>query len=82
MLFFVPQIWTSSLIRTHQTVHHIEGPKEAKNALDEIGSKQFDHLTYKQMEDMFPEMFRTREADKLNFRYPGEGGESYVDVCR
>merc|ERR1712070_1279463 len=28
----------------------------------------------------FPELWALREQDRLNFRYPGAGGESYVDV--
>lgn len=82
LVFLYLQVWTSTLTRTHQTAKNLDAPKEEKNALDEMGSKQFDHLTYKQLEERYPEMFRAREEDKLNFRYPGEGGESYVDVCK
>ncbi len=31
-------------------------------------------------QDLYPEEYAKRVADKLNYRYPGVGGESYMDV--
>ena len=30
----------------------------------------------------YPEMWQEREEDKLEFRFPGAGGESYQDVIQ
>merc|ERR1719387_2230165 len=37
-------------------------------------------MSYDQIAKDFPELWAERQNDKLNFRYPGAGGESYVDV--
>jgi hypothetical protein len=31
-------------------------------------------------QELYPEEYAHREADKLRYRYPGVGGESYLDV--
>lgn len=35
-------------------------------------------MTYKEIEEKFPEISKARSKDKLRFRYPS--GESYLDV--
>ena len=35
-------------------------------------------MTYEEIEEIFPEDFANRDADKFNYRY--RGGESYRDV--
>lgn len=37
-----------------------------------------DGMTYKEIEQVYPEEFERRQADKLSYRYPR--GESYYDV--
>mmetsp|Transcript_56917 Transcript_56917/g.105264 ORF Transcript_56917/g.105264 Transcript_56917/m.105264 type:complete len:114 (+) Transcript_56917:1-342(+) len=37
-------------------------------------------MSYNEIQTNYPHVWAAREADKLNFRYPGAGGESYVDV--
>jgi broad specificity phosphatase PhoE len=32
------------------------------------------------LQTKFPEIFSARQKDKLHYRYPGVGGESYMDV--
>ncbi len=74
------KVWTSELLRTHQTSAFISAPKTSHHELNELDSGDFDDLTYAEFEAAHPAVFRQRELNKLTFRYPG--GESYVDVCR
>jgi len=37
-------------------------------------------MTYEIIRKEYPHLAEQRTKDKLNFRYPGAGGESYVDV--
>lgn len=52
-------------------------PKPRRN-LDELYAGTCDGMTYKEIQDVFPEEFNRRQADKLSYRYPR--GESYMDV--
>lgn len=38
-----------------------------------------DRASFRQQ---YPEMWEQREQDKLEFRFPGTGGESYQDVIQ
>ena len=49
-------------------------------ALNELCAGKLDSLTYEQMKEHFPREYGARAADKLNYRYPGAGGESYSDL--
>lgn len=46
--------------------------------LDELYAGVCDGMTYKEIEQVFPEEFERRQQDKLAYRYPR--GESYMDV--
>lgn len=46
--------------------------------LDELYAGTCDGMTYKEIQQVFPEEFGRRQADKLSYRYPR--GESYMDV--
>lgn len=48
--------------------------------LDEINAGICEGLTYKEVQDRYPQEFSLRLADKLNYRYPE--GESYIDLFR
>jgi len=50
----------------------------ARRNLDELYAGTCDGMTYKEIEQVFPEEFRRRQDDKLSYRYPR--GESYMDV--
>ncbi|GMI02163.1 hypothetical protein TrVE_jg2066 [Triparma verrucosa] len=50
----------------------------ARRNLDELYAGSCDGMTYKEIEDVFPEEFKARQSDKLAYRYPR--GESYMDV--
>ena len=45
-------------------------------ALNELCAGKLDSLTYAQMREHHPEQYTARMDDKLNYRYPGVGGES------
>ena len=47
--------------------------------LDEIYAGICDGMTYDEIQQLYPEEFELRHADKLGYRYPR--GESYLDVC-
>lgn len=46
--------------------------------LDEIYAGTCDGMTYKEIEETYPEEFAARQEDKLSYRYPR--GESYMDM--
>jgi len=50
----------------------------ARRNLDELYAGTCDGMTYKEIEEVYPEEFAARQNDKLAFRYPR--GESYMDV--
>ena len=37
-------------------------------------------MTYDEIKARYPHEYAEREKDKLRYRYPGSGGESYLDV--
>ena len=48
--------------------------------MNELCAGKLDSLTYEQMKEGYPREYAARSADKLNYRYPGAGGESYTDL--
>jgi broad specificity phosphatase PhoE len=48
--------------------------------LDEIDAGVYEDLTYAEVKQKYPEQFYSRQADKLNYRYPE--GESYRDLFK
>ncbi|KAI8868955.1 bifunctional 6-phosphofructo-2-kinase/fructose-2,6-bisphosphate 2-phosphatase [Ramicandelaber brevisporus] len=78
-------VWTSMLRRSIETgtpldragydIRHLR-------ALNEIYAGDCEGLTYAQIEQKFPDVYNARRSDKLNYRYPGMGGESYRDVVQ
>ncbi|CAE7387375.1 unnamed protein product [Symbiodinium sp. CCMP2456] len=48
--------------------------------LNELCAGDLDSLSYEEFKEFYPEEFSARQRDKLNYRYPGVGGESYQDV--
>jgi broad specificity phosphatase PhoE len=50
----------------------------ARRNLDELYAGTCDGMTYKEIEQVYPEEFLRRQQDKLAYRYPR--GESYMDV--
>ncbi|KAL1496544.1 hypothetical protein AB1Y20_014150 [Prymnesium parvum] len=48
--------------------------------LNELCAGKLDSLSYDQMRASHPAEYHARMKDKLNYRFPGVGGESYQDV--
>eukprot|EP00932_Pfiesteria_piscicida_P017692 SRR837773.457.p1 GENE.SRR837773.457~~SRR837773.457.p1 ORF type:complete len:505 (-),score=110.01 SRR837773.457:233-1549(-) len=48
--------------------------------MNELCVGSFDNMSTEEIESMFPQEASSRRKDKLNYRYPGEGGESYQDL--
>lgn len=76
-------VWTSSLRRSIET----SAPFDEENfdikemrMLNELGAGICDSMTYKEIQKKYPEEYAARIADKIHYRYPGIGGESYLDV--
>lgn len=73
-------VWTSIMRRTIETCSHLPNQNvDRYKSLNEIDAGRCDGLTYRQIEDTYPDEFALRDLDKYNYRYPL--GESYHDVC-
>ncbi|KAI8914146.1 6-phosphofructo-2-kinase-domain-containing protein [Gorgonomyces haynaldii] len=77
------QVWTSCLQRAMEVGDRFD-PKETSvtniKFLNEIYSGQFEGMTYEDIKRWHPDEWQQRQENKLLYRYPGAGGESYLDV--
>lgn len=76
-------VWTSMLLRAVETgnaFNDLEYNVKAMRMLNELGGGKFDGLTYDEIQRKHPKEFDSRIKNKLTYRYPGVGGESYLDV--
>ena len=64
------QVWTSQLKRTIQTTEHLNVDIERWKPLNELDAGACDGLTYKEIQEKFPEEFALRDQDKYHYRYP------------
>ena len=55
-------------------------PMVAMRRLNEMCAGDMDSLSYAQFEKRYPAEFEARQQDKLRYRFPGVGGESYQDM--
>ncbi|PVV04926.1 hypothetical protein BB560_000558 [Smittium megazygosporum] len=77
------EIWTSMLTRTVETAHFFRSSNvkiKKYSALNELYSGLCEGMKYSEIKELFPTDFATRTKDKLQTRYPGTNGESYLDV--
>jgi 6-phosphofructo-2-kinase len=76
-------VWTSMLLRAIETGQYFDEKlyslKEMR-MLNELGGGKFEGLTYDEIQHKYPLEFESRIKNKLSYRYPGVGGESYLDV--
>lgn len=76
-------VWTSMLKRSIETgepfSEDIFDVKEMR-MLNELGAGICDGMTYPEIKAKFPQEYEARMSDKIQYRYPGPGGESYLDV--
>ncbi|SCV05421.1 LANO_0H07118g1_1 [Lachancea nothofagi CBS 11611] len=76
-------VWTSMLQRAVETGNYFnedDYPNKQMRMLDELSAGDSEGLTYAEIQSKYPEEFEERLNDKLRYRYPGIGGESYMDV--
>lgn len=52
------------------------------SALNDLRGGELDGMTQSEVKRKFPEIWAERMKDKLHFRYPGNGGESYIDLIQ
>lgn len=72
------KIWTSQLKRAFRSADGIKAPVEQWKALNELEAGIFDGLTYKEVQEKYPEEYELRYQDKFKYRSPR--GESYNDL--
>ncbi|CUM65669.1 uncharacterized protein PRCAT00003317001 [Priceomyces carsonii] len=76
-------VWTSMLCRAVETAEyfdeHLYSIKEMR-MLNELGGGKFEGMTYDEIQRKYPKEFDARLRNKITYRYPGVGGESYLDV--
>lgn len=76
-------VWTSMLKRTVETASVFDEEhydvKEMR-MLNELGAGICDGMTYAEIKERYPHEYANRMKDKIQYRYPGPGGESYLDV--
>jgi 6-phosphofructo-2-kinase len=77
-------VWTSMLQRSVETAEYFDADDDydVKNweMLNELNTGQFEGMTYDEIAKKFPEEYKKRAKDKLNYIYPGVGGEGYLQV--
>ncbi|KAM3422818.1 putative 6-phosphofructo-2-kinase PB17E12.14c [Cercospora zeina] len=76
-------VWTSMLKRSIQTAHYFDDEEydtKQMRMLDELNAGVMEGLTYSCISTQYPEEYRSRRSDKLHYRYPGPGGEGYLDI--
>jgi 6-phosphofructo-2-kinase len=76
-------VWTSMLKRSVQTAQYFNDEdydvKEMR-MLNELYSGLLEGMTYEQIQRDYAQEYALRKEDKLAYRYPGPGGEGYLDV--
>ncbi|KAL4804865.1 6-phosphofructo-2-kinase-domain-containing protein [Aspergillus unguis] len=76
-------VWSSMMQRTVQSVEHFnEDLYDVKQMkmLDELYAGKMEGMTYDEIRENFPDEYATRKKNKLYYRYPGPGGEGYLDI--
>ena len=76
-------VWSSMLKRGVQTAQYFnEEDYDLKQMrmLDELNAGFMEGHTYEEIKSKYSEEYERRRADKIAYRYPGPGGEGYLDV--
>ena len=76
-------VWTSMLKRSVQTAEYFDEEEfdvKQMKMLDELNAGTMEGLTYDEIMYKHGEEYELRRKDKLHYRYPGAGGEGYLDV--
>jgi 6-phosphofructo-2-kinase len=76
-------VWSSMLKRSVQSAQNFcdeEYEVKQMRMLDELNAGYMEGLTYDEIRTKHKEEFERRRSDKISYRYPGPGGEGYLDV--
>ncbi|KAK4698012.1 hypothetical protein P7C71_g144, partial [Lecanoromycetidae sp. Uapishka_2] len=76
-------VWTSMLKRSIQTAQYFDEDDfdiKQMRMLDELNAGNMEGLTYEEIMTKHAYEYQLRKGDKLNYRYPGAGGEGYLDI--
>ncbi|RMD43211.1 hypothetical protein DV735_g1975, partial [Chaetothyriales sp. CBS 134920] len=76
-------VWTSMLKRSIETAQFFNDEEydvKQMRMLDELNAGSMEGMTYEDIRLLHPDEFKLRQQTKLQYRYPGPGGESYLDV--
>lgn len=76
-------VWTSMLKRSIETAKYFDEDIydiKQMRMLNELNAGNMENHTYAEIREKFRQDFELRQRDKLHYRYPGAGGESYLDV--
>ncbi|GAB1312984.1 6-phosphofructo-2-kinase [Madurella fahalii] len=77
-------VWTSMLKRSVETAEYFEADEDydvkAWEMLNELNAGAFEGMTYDEIAQKYPEEYQKRTKDKLQYIYPGVGGEGYLQV--
>lgn len=76
-------VWTSMLKRSIETAQYFDEEdfdiKQMK-MLDELNAGMMEGMTYDEIRTRYAEEYAARKREKLHYRYPGAGGEGYLDI--
>ncbi|KAI9924541.1 hypothetical protein AWENTII_009626 [Aspergillus wentii] len=76
-------VWSSMMQRSVQTVEQFnedEYDVKQMKMLDELHAGKMEGMTYDEIRQQYPEEYSIRKKNKLFYRYPGPGGEGYLDI--
>jgi 6-phosphofructo-2-kinase len=76
-------VWSSMLKRSVQTAQNFsedEYDLKQMRMLDELNAGHMEGLTYEEIKLKYKNEFDERRRDKISYRYPGPGGEGYLDI--
>ncbi|EFW98690.1 fructose-2,6-bisphosphatase [Grosmannia clavigera kw1407] len=77
-------VWTSMLRRSVETAEYFDADDDydtkAWEILNELNAGTFEGMTYEEIALKQPEEYAKRRRDKLQYIYPGVGGEGYLQV--
>ena len=76
-------VWTSMLKRSIETSQYFNDEDydiKQMRMLDELNAGSMEGMTYTEIRNKFAHEYQLRKSDKLHYRYPGPGGEGYLDI--
>ncbi|GME74859.1 unnamed protein product [[Candida] boidinii] len=76
-------VWSSNLIRAIHTASFFNDEEyhmKSFRMLNDLGCGSLDGMKESDFRSKFPEEYRNQLKNKLSYRFPGLGGESYLDV--